>query len=276
MSVHNRRSTRSSGRAKLSGSIEDVIRDAKVTAMQEKRAFREKKYQSERSPKFHAFMRLPVEVRACIYFLAMEDAGSPRHLPTLRAPTLALVSKQVREEALHIFLARCTFYLNVQSNHQDIGDLDEKASKGKLLPLHPTSPRMCCIEGAALDSGRCEPLSKQTRLWLLKMRGNSEELYFQNIELHITPSRCCGGHRRNRHGGAALVLSLRAHTGQLLIDYEEPPDTDSHPGLDRLRRDAVTVAHDIAALHKNYIGFSYKELKQVAKSFRYWPPGAPE
>ncbi|KAJ3575594.1 hypothetical protein NPX13_g3981 [Xylaria arbuscula] len=93
MSAHNRRATRASGRAALSGSIEDVIKEAKTSALREKRAFREKKYDGEWTPQFHPFLRLPRQLRARIYFLAMEDAGSPRQLSTLGAPSLALVSK---------------------------------------------------------------------------------------------------------------------------------------------------------------------------------------
>ncbi|KAI0530205.1 hypothetical protein GGR58DRAFT_524895 [Xylaria digitata] len=210
--------------------------------MYEKRAFRAQKYQSERIPKFHSFMKLPLELRARIYFLAMEDADSPRHLVTLRAPTLAL--------------------------------LDEKAADGTLGPLWPKSPRTCCVEGAALQSGRCEPLSKRTRSWLQKIQGDSEELFFPYVEMHITPSRCCGGHRNRR--GPILVLSLRACGGRLLLDYKSLKNTDFQPGLDQFRRDAETVARDITARHKKHKSFCYEELDAIAKSFRYWPPGAPE
>ncbi|KAI8951541.1 hypothetical protein F4801DRAFT_544255 [Xylaria longipes] len=274
MSSHNRRATRASGRANLSGSMQDVIRDAKTTAMYEKRAFREQKYQSERIPKFHSFMKLPLELRAHIYFLAMEDAGSPRPLATLRAPTLALVSKQVQEEAMPVFLSRCTFYLSIQSNSKDIATLDKKAADGTLGPLWPESPRHCCVEGAALQSGCCEPLSKRIRSRLQKMQGNSEELFFPHVEMHITPTRCCGKHRD--HQDPTPILSLRACSGRLLLDYKSLENADVQPGLDQLRRDAETVARDIAARHKKHKGFCYEELDAIAKSFRYWPPGAPE
>lgn len=147
MSSHNRRATRASGRANLSGSMEDIIRNAKTTAMSEKRAFREQKYQSERIPKFHSFMKLPLELRAHIYFLAMEDADSPRSLVTLRAPTLALVSKQVQEEAMPVFLSQCTFYLNITSNYENIAKLDEKAADGTLGPLWSTLSRFVVLRG---------------------------------------------------------------------------------------------------------------------------------
>ncbi|KAI1742687.1 hypothetical protein F4680DRAFT_411419 [Xylaria scruposa] len=274
MSSHNRRATRASGRANLSGSMQDVIKDAKTTAMHEKRAFREQKYENERIPKFHSFMKLPLELRAYIYFLAMEDADSPRSLVTLRAPTLALVSKQVQEEAMPVFLSRCTFYLRIQSNYEDIARLDEKAADGTLGSLWPKSLRCCCVEGTALQSGRCEPLSKRTRSRLQKMQGDSKELFFRHVEMHITPAGCCGRHRN--YQGPFSVLSLHACSGRVVLDYKSPENTELQPGLDQFRRDADTVARNIAARHKKHEGFCYEELDAIAKSFRYWPPGAAE
>ncbi|KAI0184102.1 hypothetical protein EV127DRAFT_445018 [Xylaria flabelliformis] len=275
MSSFNRRATRASGRANLAGSMEDVIRDAKTTAMSERRAFREQKYQSEQIPKFHSFMKLPLELRANVYFLAMEDADSPRSLATLRAPTLALVSKQVQEEVMPVFLSRCTFYLEILSNYKDIAKLDEKAANGTLGPLIPRGARCCCVEGSALHSGRCTPLSKRTKSWLQKMQGNSKELSFPHVEMHITPTKCCRPHRKSQ--GPTLVFSLHACEGRLLLDYKSLENTDIQPGLDQLRRNAETVARDIAARHKKgFCGFCYEELDEVAKPFRYWPPGAPE
>ncbi|KAI1155675.1 hypothetical protein F4825DRAFT_406983 [Nemania diffusa] len=274
MSSHNRRTTRASGRANLSGSMQDVIKNAKTTAMYEKRAFREQKYQSNQIPEFHSFMKLSLELRTHIYFLAMEDVDSPRSLVTLRAPTLALVSKQVKEEAMPIFLSRCTFYLNIISNHKDIATLDKKAADGTLGPLRSKWPRFCCVEGAALASGRCEPLGKRMRSRLQKMQGDSEELFFPQVEMHITPARCCGRHRH--HEAPTLILSLRACSGRLLLDYKSLENTDFQPDLDKFRRDAETVARDIADRHKKHKGFSYEELDAIAKSFRYWPLGAPE
>ncbi|KAI0551567.1 hypothetical protein F4679DRAFT_538399 [Xylaria curta] len=274
MSSHDRRTTRASGRANLSGSMQDVIRDAKTTAMHEKRAFREQKYQSEQIPKFHSFMKLPLELRTRIYFLAMEDADSPRPLATLRAPTLALVSKQVQEEAMPVFLSRCTFYLDIQSNYNHITTLDGKAADGTLGPLWSKPGRCCCVEGTALQSGRCEPLSKRTRSRLQKMQGDSTELFFRHVEMHITPGRCCGRHRN--HQGPFSVLSLHACRDSVLLDFKSPENTDFQLGLNQLRRDAETVARDIAARHQKHEGFCYEELEVIAKSFRYWPPGAAE
>ncbi|TGJ79664.1 hypothetical protein E0Z10_g9107 [Xylaria hypoxylon] len=274
MSSHNRRTTRASGRAHLSGSMQDVIRDAKTAAMYEKRAFREQKYESERIPKFHSFMKLSPELRLHIYFLAMEDADSPRHLVTLRAPTLALVSKQVQEEAMPVFLSRCAFYLNIESNYKDVVRLDRKAADGTLEPLSPGSPRLCCVEATALQSGCCEPLSKRIRSRLQKIQGDSEELFFPHVEMHITPTKCCGSH--HNHQGPIQILSLHAYGGRLLLDYKSLENTDLQPGLDQFRKDAETVARDIAARHKKHRGFCYEELDAIAKSFRYWPPGAPE
>ncbi|KAI1347687.1 hypothetical protein F5Y01DRAFT_294546 [Xylaria sp. FL0043] len=277
MSSHTRRFTRSSGRANLAVWIEDVIREAKTTALHEKRAFREQKYDSERLPKFHAFMRLPPELRARIYFFAMEDADSPRYLPTLRAPTLALVSKQVQEEAVHVFLSQCTFYLSVPSNHAEIAILDDEALNGSLGPLYPKSPgRLWCFEEAAFHSGRCDPLSKQTRLWLQKMQTDSEELYFPNVELHITSTEFSWAHYRRDDHHETSVLSLRTRSGRLLLDYKDPENAQSQPGLQQLRENAETVARDIAARHEKHLGFCYEELNEIAKSFRYWPPRAPE
>ncbi|KAI1275135.1 hypothetical protein F5Y07DRAFT_371303 [Xylaria sp. FL0933] len=277
MSSHTCRSTRASSRANLSVRIEDVIREAKTTALHEKRASREQKYKNERLPKFHAFTRLPPELRDRIYFFAMEDADSPRYLPTLRAPTLALVSKQVQEEAVHVFLSQCTFYLSFYSNHAYIAILDDEASNGTLGPPYPNSPGgFGCSEGAALHSGRCESLSKQTRLWLQKMQTDSEELYFPNVELHITSTEYNWDHYCHGYHHQCSVLSLRTRSGRLLLDYKDPENAQSQPGLQQLRENAETVARDIAARHEKHLGFCYEELNEIAKSFRYWPPGAPE
>ncbi|KAI0798907.1 hypothetical protein GGR55DRAFT_528976 [Xylaria sp. FL0064] len=109
------------------------------------------------------------------------------------------------------------------------------------------------------------------------MQGDSEELYFPNVELHITHSGCCGNHFYPYHHYTykTSVLSLRTRRGRLLLDYKDLENTKSQPGLQRLRGNAETVAHDIAARHKKHLGFCYEELNEIAKSFRYWPPGAP-
>ncbi|KAI1325409.1 hypothetical protein F5Y16DRAFT_377940 [Xylariaceae sp. FL0255] len=278
MTSHNRRTTRASGCADLTGSIDDVIRAAKTNAIKEKRAFREQRYQSDQIPKFHSFMKLPLELRARIYFFTMEDADPPhRHLPTLRAPTLALVSKQIQHEAMHIFLSRCTFFLNITSNFGDISKLDEKAFNGTILPLKPRRPRHCCTEASALSSGRCEPLSKRTRTWLLKVQGDSDELFFPHVAMHIRPSGCCWSHRHNRDKPPTAVLSMHSDNGQLQLDYKNGNDEVNVPsGLDRLRKAAEAVARNITGQHKSHLGFCYDELEEIARELRYWPPGAPE
>ncbi|TRX88439.1 hypothetical protein FHL15_010629 [Xylaria flabelliformis] len=277
MSSFNRRATRASGRANLSGSMQDVIRDAKTTAMYERRAFREQKSQSERIPKFHSFMKLPLELRAHIYFLAMEDADSPRPLATLRAPTLALVSKQVQEEAMPVFLSQCTFYLEVLSKYNDVDLLGKKAANGTLWPLVSEYPRSCCAEEVALQSGGCKPLSKRTKSRLQKMQGNSKEWFFPHVELHIRPTECCEWAPDPQV--LTLVLSLHACRGRLLLDYEDLENTDIQPCPDQVRMNAETVARDIAERHrkqKGFCGFRYEELDAIAKSFRYWSTEAPE
>ncbi|KAI0479962.1 hypothetical protein F4859DRAFT_530071 [Xylaria cf. heliscus] len=238
--------------------------------MDEKRAFREQKNRNERISKIHLIMKLPRELRARIYFLVMEDADSPRPLAILRAPTLALVSKQVQEEAMSVSLSGCTFYLSIQSNYEDIAMLDEKAVNGTLGPLWPKSPRFGCVEGAALQSGRCTPLSNRIRSRLQKMQGGSEDSFPPHVEMHITPTKCCGSRRRQ---GPIRVLSLRASRDQLLLHYETLKHIDFARGLDQLRRDAETVARDIATRHKKHKSFRYEELDVIAKEIRYWPSG---
>ncbi|KAI1420798.1 hypothetical protein F5Y12DRAFT_790904 [Xylaria sp. FL1777] len=279
MSIDNRRNTRASGQL---GSIEDIIKDAKTVAEHKKRvaehtkrALREQKYeqkyQSEGSPQFHGFMRLPKELRADIYFLVMEDADSPRrYLHILRAPTLALVSKQIREEAVAVFLSRCTFYCKVESNWMYLAAI-ERTSNGMVW-----LPQTCCIEAAARRSGQCQPMTKWTRSWLLKMQGDGEELLFPNVELQISHSLYCRRigagylsprrHYRDEHDSS--VLTLRARSGRLLLDYTDPKDITDLSYLQRFRMDAVTVARNIAAQQERHTGFSYEQLDEIVKSFR--------
>ena len=47
---------------------------------------------------------------------------------------------------------------------------------------------------------------------------------------------------------------------------------NSQCSFHRLWTDAETVAHDIAIGHKRHVGFCYRELKEIARSFAYWPP----
>ncbi|KAI8631535.1 hypothetical protein F5Y19DRAFT_398614 [Xylariaceae sp. FL1651] len=279
MSSQNRRITRANARASarsddhvtLSDTMEAVIQHAQAVAHL---PYREQKYAAVDCPKFHYFLRLPIELRELIYFFAMEEPGSPRNVATMQWPTLALVSKQVRYEALRVFPAKCSFYVKAG----EVWDKDVivgYADGGRIrLGSEDVLKRWRCARPSEKRevsfSGFCEPLdrSENHQLGKQSMEASMEDWtpFLANIEIRILRRL---GILYNPSEWSRL--SLRAHKGALTVEYEGPASTMYMGQFDRLRDRAEKCSRDIAHHRDNFAGFSIQELAKIVDSLAAGP-----
>lgn len=122
-----RRSQRRGGE-KLSDRLADVEAQAKKQVYADKRAKQEAKYAEVKS--CFRFLDLLPELRLKIYAYAM--GGQRRSLTDIKMPILAMVSKQVRAEALPVFFSECVFTATIGSNYATISALDNLAARDEL------------------------------------------------------------------------------------------------------------------------------------------------
>lgn len=128
-----RRSQRAAG-LQLSNRLGDIADQAKQQVLNDQRAARESKYAHTRA-KFR-FMDLLPELRLRIYGFAM-TTEEPRDLTDIKAPTLAMVSKQVRAEAFPVFFSDCVFATTVKSNYVYVDRIDASAARNTLANHRP-------------------------------------------------------------------------------------------------------------------------------------------
>ncbi|KAK5717523.1 hypothetical protein LTR17_016057 [Elasticomyces elasticus] len=115
--LHHRRVTETRQRRRSKRDVDNAPPTAE--ALRRRRAALARKY-AHVTCKFRLF-DLPPELRECIYAYAMR-LNVPRHLAHFRVPSLAMVSKQVRAEALPIFFSQGLFLGFVLSNYTSLKD----------------------------------------------------------------------------------------------------------------------------------------------------------
>ncbi|TKA79741.1 hypothetical protein B0A55_04364 [Friedmanniomyces simplex] len=180
-----RRSNRIAGE-KLSNEIGEIERHGRIRFYLDRRAEWETEH-ADVSCKFTIFDLLP-ELRTKIYAYAMAKE-QPREVTLLKTPVLAMVSKQIRAEALPVFFAECMFTVSVRSNYQYQQELDALAARQE-LPTGPwaaiTTRRHRQLVARSYSSGIIACVEKQTKAMLAGLRdwGHSTTA-FRNLELRV-------------------------------------------------------------------------------------------
>lgn len=245
-----RRSGRLAG-AQLNGRPSDIEADARHQALSHRRTDQEARH-ADVACQFNIFDLLP-ELRVRIYAYAMSP-NELRSLTNLKVPTLALVSKQVRAEALPVFLAECTFAASVTSRYA--GDAF----------VYPSSRHNSASSNFDNGPGRGKAafrkLGKRDQLAVL----------FRNVELElagpIVPSR---GYKPERS-----LITIRVSTAprpQPIVgftaarvdgeEYSVAPEA-----LARLRSIVALRIAQTAAAHEHFLGFTLEEVDDIAGALR--------
>ena len=252
----------------LPDKFEDVMALTKRIALEPNSLEKEHDLTMPKHRKLCNFMDLPLELREEVYYWAMQlDGNKPRDLVNLRQPVLALVSVQIREEALRVFVKRLPFYLIPKSKPIHVASLAQGVSDDMrvlILSLHP-----CYFKELAkppYNKANLRPLSNMTHRWLLEGWAGGKPLYFGNIEIRM---RC-------RYKGLPDYLPWRLcacngkHTDFLIYDDSEYITRED---LIEWMAGVSKSCKEIADRHVNsegiphHTGFTYDELNVIIKAF---------
>ncbi|KAK5693978.1 hypothetical protein LTR97_009596 [Elasticomyces elasticus] len=235
--------------------------------LRRRRAKVEKTY-SQVSCRFRLF-DLPPELREFVYIYAME-LDRPHPVGEFRFPGLAMVSRQVRAEALPIFFAQGLFEGLVVSNHTDIKNLEAQ----RLNPIYQ-NPQIRAEAKAAELKRRAIPTLKFTErstaaLAALQTREQYTPL-FRNVQL-----RAFAGYRD--------LVAQKLKVDELTLGITVPTATQVLPHLalvearnpDLFAEEISNVLgkvsrrmNEIAAAQERFLGFSLQHVEEIAAEFRY-------
>jgi len=261
--------------SQLSDNFSDVEAQAKRQVLSEHRAARQAKY-ANTTTKFR-FLDLLPELRIRIYALAISTNG-PRCMT--KAPTLALVSKQVRAEVLPVFFSECTFAIRLHSNYAHIRHIDALAAQNVLAGyVAPRRGRGMTLANSfdmvLIDSARAinETIYDRTRSAINKIHKRDKlQVAFRNVDFFILCQTVWP--RRGVWGPAELsTFSLRVPTGKHTVEVisADPRGSQHLPALVKMRDQAKTIAEEMAASRKRFVGFTLAELDRIERAFKYWP-----
>ncbi|KAK4889338.1 hypothetical protein LTR27_011875 [Elasticomyces elasticus] len=268
-----RRSARFTSSGKLPERIGEIEAQAKSQVAKDNRTTREAKY-ANTPCKFTIFDLIP-ELRERIYLYVL-DTETPRKINALKAPTLALASKQVRAEILPLFFTRCHFIIDVNSNYPHIPHLDDlpeqdrarprigERAGGQLKRTNEGRPR--------LEYLRCGHIRATS--WLSKLEAKEDIVpVFRRFELRIVygnwgrPARWA---QVTWMGVDVFPSSTRGLRPFVTYDTRE-----GHVGQPRelavVRGRAKAKLERFAAEREVFPGFTVRDLEDVAKEFAYWP-----
>jgi len=196
----------------------------------------------------------------------------PRNVTGLKLPVLAMVSKQVRVEALPILFKECDFFVIIEANFGDMGTLNaEAASDGtRSEDLIIRALRARHDQGARLQTG--------TKHLMARLARESVKVAFRSIEVCVLrPEVCLEPWRAPRAEKIDTSLRIRVPTATSLrpvISYDTTGDYRN--GGRALVRDRVKAKlEEIAASRKGFVGYTLNDLRDVAKDCQYWPQGLP-
>ncbi|KAK3657749.1 hypothetical protein LTR56_002128 [Elasticomyces elasticus] len=239
-----RRSKRISGE-KLGNKIDDLEAHGRATYYLERRAGWEAKH-ADVECKFNIFDLL-VELRLKIYGYAMATE-EPRSIIGLKLPVLAMVSKQVRAEALPIFFAECHFTLGFMSNY-------------------PESPILAIIDSGDRAAMLDLMYEDKPLLARLKQRENIAPA-FRNIELVVRAP-----YPGMQNGADRVTMIVRIPTAPKLtpiITWAGPVrKSEFETELAKTRIKAEAKAMEVATSRRKFVGYTLQDLEEVALAFKY-------
>ncbi|KAK3636654.1 hypothetical protein LTR56_000853 [Elasticomyces elasticus] len=267
-----RKSARFTG-GKLPERIDEIEAQVKSKLARDNRAVREAKY-ADTPCKFTIFDLIP-ELRERIYLYVL-DTETPHKINALKAPTLALASKQVRAEVLPLFFTRCHFIVDVLSNYPHITRLDNLPDQGRARPRvgeRADGQLKRTLEGSARSEYlRCGHIRATS--WLSKLEVKEGIVpVFRHFELRIVygnwgrPARWA---QVTWMGVDVFPSSTRGLRPVITYDTREG-NTKFPRELELVRGRAKAKLEWFAVERQVFPGFTVRDLEDVAKGFAYWP-----
>ncbi|KAK5687479.1 hypothetical protein LTS10_001617 [Elasticomyces elasticus] len=263
-----RRSKRIHGE-KLSERVEDLEAEARHQALREQQPVLMLDAESKDTACKFNLLDLVPELRERVFYFALKT-DSPRQIAsqssTLKAPTLALVSKQVRAEVLPIFFSKCEFVTHVYSNNAHVVVLDLKP--------------MAALEGISMEyiksrhraSGKLELINSpdSPRAWIADLEKREGLIAsFRNVTL--TMSAYHPESYKFEHSGVRICVPTASKL-RPVVSYEDPHHVFIAPQYrERIREQAKVKIDEIAAKRTVFVGFTLDDLEVIAAQFRYWP-----
>ncbi|KAK5728672.1 hypothetical protein LTR15_001811 [Elasticomyces elasticus] len=268
--------TRKSARftsGKLPERMDEIEAQVKSKLARDNRAVREAKY-ANTPCKFTIFDLIP-ELRERIYLYVL-DTETPRKINALKAPTLALASKQVRAEILPLFFTRCQFIVDVNSNYADIPRLDNLPDQVRARPRigeRADGQLKRVSKGSAkLEYLRCGHIRATS--WLSKLEANEGIVpVLRRFELRIV----YGNWGRPARWGLVTWMGVDVFPSstrglQPVVTYDTREGDVGHPReLAVVRERAKAKLEGFAVEREVFRGFTVRDLEDAAKEFAYWP-----
>ncbi|KAK5740826.1 hypothetical protein LTR17_004416 [Elasticomyces elasticus] len=286
-----RRSNRVNG-TKLTEKIEDMEARIQTEVLDERRNNQQLKYAST-TCKFTIFDLVP-ELRERIYYYAMET-GQPRPLMGLKAPTLALVSKQVRAEVLSVFFGKCGFMVEITSNYpwmrqlkaMRVSHVKPTEHKKYKYRLHGSNEMMWGYNPAYHAAGRVSGAST-AKTWLARLeKRDGVDVAFRNLEVLIAgiDSETTSKSKKLEETWITVVVPTTRKL-RPVVNYDKYAGSPyasknrwpkrvagtEHPEeLTLFRERAKAKVEEIAEGRDGFKGLTLDDLEVVAAEFKYWP-----
>ncbi|KAK3636657.1 hypothetical protein LTR56_000850 [Elasticomyces elasticus] len=283
-----RRSNRVNG-TKLTEKIEDMEARIQAEVLNEKRRAQQVKYAST-TCKFTIFDLVP-ELRERIYYYAMETE-QPQPLMGLKAPALALVSKQVRAEVLPVFFGKCRFMVEITSNYPWMRQMKAtRVSHVKPIEHKKYKYRLNGWNGikygchpAYHASGRVSGASS-AKSWLTRLeKREGINVAFRNLEVLVVGMELGRIGKLEETWMTIVVPTTRKLRPVVTYDgYAGAPYTPRnrwprrvagthHPQeLTLVRERAKAKMEEIAEGRDGFKGLTLDDLGVTAEKFQYWP-----
>ncbi|KAK4977603.1 hypothetical protein LTR42_001974 [Elasticomyces elasticus] len=244
-----RRSDRMPGQ-KLADGFEEIIAQTQASVYQEMRDAREARYAGI-TCKFSRLFDLPPELRAIIYTYAMEpEPETFNAIENLFIPGLAMVSKQVRAEALPLFFSDGLFHGFICSNYPEIPFLDQEEWTNPVnLP----------------GSSRSVFTGLRKREQLIPIFRNVQFVVYSD---YFDPSVMVGRYE-------AITVAITVATSRKMrprLSLLNPEKAIHFPNELQKVFEMVRVKVDaIAEAKQTFLGFTMEEVEAIAMEFGYWP-----
>ncbi|KAK4953576.1 hypothetical protein LTR10_008174 [Elasticomyces elasticus] len=283
-----RRSNRVNG-TKLTEKVEDMEARIQAEVLNEKRNAQRLKYAGT-TCEFTIFDLVP-EYRERIYYYAMETE-QPRPLMGLKAPTLALVSKQVRAEVLPVFFGKCCFIIEITSNYpwmrqlKAIGVSHVKPIEHKKYKFRLNGSRgiMYGSHAAYHAAGRVSGAST-AKTWLARLEKRDDvNVTFRNLEVLIAAfAQSISGGLEETWMTVVVPTARKLKPVVTYDEYAGPPyiprmrysrrvaGTGHAEELTLFRGRAKAKVEEIAEGRDGFKGFTVDDFEVVAAEFKYWP-----
>ncbi|KAK4959411.1 hypothetical protein LTR10_004215 [Elasticomyces elasticus] len=263
-----RRSDRMPGQ-KLADGFEEIIAQTQASVYQEMRDAREARYAGI-TCKFSRLFDLPPELRAIIYTYAMEpEPETFNAIENLFIPGLAMVSKQVRAEALPLFFSDGLFHGFICSNYPEIPFLDQEewTNPVNLLELEKVKHAKHLTNGLVRSPGSSRSVftGLRKREQLIPIFRNVQFVVYSD---YFDPSVMVGRYE-------AITVAITVATSRKMrprLSLLNPEKAIHFPNELQKVFEMVRVKVDaIAEAKQTFLGFTMEEVEAIAMEFGYWP-----